>query len=562
MHGAALFAFAYGVAPLFYSNQNQYFLHGLASAGDGLLREDWLANTRDPTPAFSALVALTARFLHPAAFYVYHGLLLGAYAAAMLGLFAAVAGPDLTRRRWPVFVALFVAAHAALPRWLSYRWLGNDYPWFLQAGVAGQYALGAMLQPSVFGVLLVVAVCLFVRGRPFLAGLCVAAAATAHATYLLPGAMLTLGFLAALLREGRRREALALGAFTLVPVLPITLYTLLAFRPTTPETFARAQEIMVNVRIPHHARPDLWFDGVAAWQITWALLGVVLARPGRLRITLAVAFALSAALTLAQVATGSLTLALLFPWRLSSVLVPIATTVVLSRLVAVRLLPLEGRAVWTVAGVALAVFVGAGVWIMGDRQAFYMDDDELPVLHFVRQAKRPGDVYFLPVHVPDLAQTTRGSLSSDFKPLPDKQSDRRVIPVDLQRFRLSTGAPIFVDFKAVPYKDTDVLEWYERLGLARSELEELREGRLSEALTALRPHRITHLVLPAAVDLRGPDVEQVYADDYYRVYRLKGGGGLPLSDQAPPVGVDRRRLLPTPDQRAPGGWAGAEGGAE
>jgi hypothetical protein len=243
-----------------------------------------------------------------------------------------------------------------------------------------------------------------------------------------------------------------------------------------------------------------------------------------------VAFALSAALTLAQVATGSLTLALLFPWRLSSVLVPIATTVVLSRLVAARALPLEGQAAWVVAGAVVAALVGAGVWIMGDRQAFYMDDDELPVLHFVRQAKRPGDVYFLPVHLPDLAQTTRGSLSSDFKPLPDKQSDRRVIPVDLQRFRLSTGAPIFVDFKAVPYSDTDVLEWYERLGMARAALEELRAGRLSEALAALRPRGITHLVLPASSDLRGPDVEQVYADPYYRVYRLKGGRGLPLSD--------------------------------
>jgi hypothetical protein len=242
-----------------------------------------------------------------------------------------------------------------------------------------------------------------------------------------------------------------------------------------------------------------------------------------------VAFALSAALTLVQVATGSLTLALLFPWRVSSVLVPVATTVVLSRLVAIRVLPLEGRAAGTVAAVAVAALVAGGVWIMAGRLAFYVDDDELPVMNFVRQAKRPGDVYFLPVHVPDLAKTTRGSLSSDFKPLPDKQTDRRVIPVDLQRFRLYTGAPIFVDFKAVPYRDTDVLEWYARLGLARAALEEVRGGRLSEALDELRARGITHLVLPAASELRRPGVEQVYHDAYYRVYRLKGGG-LPVSE--------------------------------
>ena len=38
--GLAAFAAAYGQAPLYYSNQNQYFLHGLAEAGEGLLAED------------------------------------------------------------------------------------------------------------------------------------------------------------------------------------------------------------------------------------------------------------------------------------------------------------------------------------------------------------------------------------------------------------------------------------------------------------------------------------------------------------------------------------------
>src|SRR5579883_3127440 len=73
---AVAFAAAYGQAPLYYSNQNQYFLHGLAAAGDGQLRADWLARTADPTPVFSGLVAWTARFLHPAAFYLDHAALL------------------------------------------------------------------------------------------------------------------------------------------------------------------------------------------------------------------------------------------------------------------------------------------------------------------------------------------------------------------------------------------------------------------------------------------------------------------------------------------------------
>src|SRR5262249_30990827 len=112
--GTVLFALVYGQAPLFYSNQNQYFLHGLAQAGEGLLDEDWLANTRDPTPIFSGLVALTVRWLHPWAGYLFYALLQGVYAAAMLGLFTTIVGREAAARRWPVFIALFVTVHSAL----------------------------------------------------------------------------------------------------------------------------------------------------------------------------------------------------------------------------------------------------------------------------------------------------------------------------------------------------------------------------------------------------------------------------------------------------------------
>src|SRR5437763_2112104 len=92
--GTALFAAAYCQAPLYYSNQNQYFLHGLARAGAGTLNEDWLANTKDPTPAFSWLVEQTAKTLPRETFYVYHALLMGVYVVSLTALFFRLAGPD------------------------------------------------------------------------------------------------------------------------------------------------------------------------------------------------------------------------------------------------------------------------------------------------------------------------------------------------------------------------------------------------------------------------------------------------------------------------------------
>src|ERR1700722_20281773 len=151
---AVMFAAAYGQAPLFYSNQNQYFLHGFALAEQGLLSEDWLAGTLDPTPIFSQMVAFTMETLPPWVFQMYHVLLMGIYAAAMLDLFVVLSSPAASSSRaanvWPVFGFLFILSHSAAARWSSFHFLGMDYPWYLQAGVASQYLLGAMFQPSAF----------------------------------------------------------------------------------------------------------------------------------------------------------------------------------------------------------------------------------------------------------------------------------------------------------------------------------------------------------------------------------------------------------------------------
>jgi hypothetical protein len=568
---AALFSAAYCQAPLYYSNQNQYFLHGLAHAGEGTLNEDRLANTKDPTPAFSWLVEKTARLLPRETFHVYYALLLGVYAASLTALFFWLAGPDAARR-WPVFLALLFLTHCALLRWLSHRLFAFDYPWFLQAGLAGQYVLGPMLQPSSFGVLLVAAVALFACDRPLWAAAALGVGAAMHSTYLLPAALLTLGFQTVLLRERRFRTALAVGAIALILVLPSVVYALYQFRPTDPETFRRSQEILVNFRIPHHARPDLWIDPVAALQIAWMVLAVFLIRKTRLFAALAVPFALAALLTLVQVLTRNDTLALLFPWRLSAVLMPVATAVILSRLVMLprgKIAPLpqpvseqsapsgatavpavnaitqpgqvpsqtrltqpwhsqhgadssrswiEGWPAWIVSAVVIVALAKAGVLVSVTRSAFRGDDGELGVLAYVRQHRAPGETYFLPVEVPNLAAKTRGSLSSDFKPLAEKKHDPKIIPIGLQGFRLHAGAPIYVDFKSIPYQDVEVIEWRERLQIADAICSRLREGHVREAVEELRKLNVTHLVWSASQKLLDAGLKVVYEDATYRVY--------------------------------------------
>ena len=133
---AGLFALAYSQAPLYYSNQNQYFLHGLAAADGGPLREDWLANTASPTPAFDAVVSLTAEYGHAFAFHGYYAALLGVYWFSLVGLFDFLAAGRATPRRRLVFAAALMLVHSAVLRWASYRLFQADYPCYIQGWLA------------------------------------------------------------------------------------------------------------------------------------------------------------------------------------------------------------------------------------------------------------------------------------------------------------------------------------------------------------------------------------------------------------------------------------------
>jgi hypothetical protein len=523
---AALFTAAYGLAPLYYSNQNQYFLHGLAAAGEGELHADWLANTRDPTPLFSGLIALTARYGHPWLFHVYYALLLGAYFAAAVGIFSVVARPEDSGGARFAFCVLFLLVHASVLRVLSMRLFGIDYPWYVQTGLAAQYVNGPMFQPSVFGIFLVVSLYAWARERPVLAAGCAGLAAMCHSTYLLPAALLTLAYCAVLLWERRGKVALAAGGLALLLALPAVVYTLVMFRPSGP-VFVRAQEILVHFRIPHHAIPRLWFDELALAQVGWMALGIALAWRTRLFSVLLISSLLALSLTLVQLATDNETLALLFPWRLSSVIVPVATAVILARLVQLGARWLGGvegwkrATAWAVGVATVAVLVVVGALVMYLPLGFYTSDAEQGLLAYVRTHKQPGDCYLLPVGVPDLESKVDGSRSGTFKPLKEMSEEGRFITVDLQNFRLATGAPIYVDFKSIPYSDREVAEWRDRVARMQEIYAHLREGQERQAAREMRKDGITHVVTAGDRELDEGLFRLAYEDDFYRVYRVR-----------------------------------------
>ena len=520
--GIILFCMAYSQAPLYYSNQNQYFLHGFTKTKLGYLEKDWLGNTTDPTPLFSGLVCLSITWLNENIFYIYYAILQGIFLSCAWMIFHRKAKAiSFDIGHYALFSAIFILINSAALRWLSYRLFGHDYPWFLQAGVAGQYILGAMFQPSNFGVFLLLGLSLFLIEKHISATVFTCLAGILHTTYLLSGAFIILGFQLYLVLDGKLKKAVLIGLLALILVAPSVIYAATNFQPSTSEGFKEAQEFLVKFRLPHHCLPGLWLDWIACLQIVWIMFSIFLLRNQKELTVILVPFLLGALLTVLQVTTQSNTLALLFPWRISAVLVPLATMVILAESM-VLLNPFISNLKALLPSIIVMVTLALlGIAIPALKVGFVINETENAILAHIKTNKTVDDLYLIPVNVPNLAATTRGSLSSDFKPIGKKTTDSRIVPIDMQRFRLYAQAPLFIDFKSIPYKDEDVLEWHRRLLLAQNWQKRLLESKSPELLKELRAQKISHIVTTSKVELDQTEVELKFSDEHFKLWKIK-----------------------------------------
>lgn len=520
---ALVFAVAYTQPPAFYSNQHQYFLHGLAVAGEGNLKEDWLANTTDPTPVFSAVIAFGHR-IGDESFRVGQIAALMVYFLSVWKLVEAVGILPQSRPGQLLFAGLFTLSHAAILRVASDRLLGADYPWFVQCGLANQYLLGAGLQPSVVGVLLVTSLALYASGRPMLACGLAAGVNVIHATYLLPSAMLVAGMIVGEVRAKRKANAVRAGGIALLIAIPVAGFQFIQFGPTESGAFAEAQRIIAEDRIPHHARPARWVDAAAGFQLIWIGIGWVLLRATSLGRPFVVTTLLAALGTAAVLFTDHPTLALLFPWRVSAVLVPVSTAAILAVVAAKVERRADGEpkgrndySFRTGIGVGLLLTGVVGAWAVSAFRLGYREPAaEDAVLAYIHGTKKPGEVYLTPARFAK-PTTARGVYSLTFAPPTDPNA---TVYFELARFRLATGAAQYVDFKSIPYRDVEVLEWHRRVFNC---VKWFGQGDWDSAGTIdeLTKEGITHVVAPAVKPLTSKRLEPLAEPGAYRVYRIK-----------------------------------------
>lgn len=498
---SAAFALAYGQAPLYSDNQHTYFLHGLIRAGYGDLHRDWMATTTDPFPLFSLVVQGTEQFLHAGLFHVYYALILAVYFAAIAYILA-LSCPALDRDEQLGTWLLIVGLHSSYLESVGVQSLGINFRSLFTEGLAHQYLLGDVFQPSVFGVFLVVSVALFLGRRPLLAVVFAVLAAAFHSTYLISSAILVLAYMVILFREDKHfRQVLMPGVLALVLVAPVVVYNYVHFRPTDPQIHSMAAAILVDFRIPHHADPSQWFSTFSVLQIGVVLIAIWLYRRARLMPILAIGAAVTALLSMVQAVSGSDTLALLFPWRPSVWLVPVSTCLIAARLVCAA--GAFARSRWSRPPPAHRLRIAAGV-LIGLMAAFGLGrsilasvdpgpPERAALMDHVRTHHGEDDLYLISV---------QGQIAS---------------------FRLETGLPVVADFHTHPYRDEEVLEWYDRLSKIEAFYQASNASQRCQQLdTLVRNRRVTHVI--ARFEERFapcPSTDIVFENEEFSVYAVE-----------------------------------------
>jgi hypothetical protein len=202
--------------------------------------------------------------------------------------------------------------------------------------------------------------------------------------------------------------------------------------------------------------------------------------------------------TLVQIATGSDSLALLAPWRVSVILMPLSTCLIIALPLARLVERIPPRLNWVqpvLVVACLAVIAGLarqGLTVQRGRFARYERQDVHAVMEFVRQSKASGQVYLIPPR--------------------DNRFDE---------FRTYTGAPAFINWKSHPYRDFEVMEWYQRNLLAKDFYNQEPDLACQTLANIVAQVPVTHVV----VDLeKEPSVcasmQETYADPYFAVYAL------------------------------------------
>lgn len=478
--------------PLFYSNQNTYFLHGLASTDFGNLEQDWLAKTKDPFPIFSYLVKILYPIGGKINFIVMYYLILIIYFWTLFGIITNILNLTNLYSKLCVYL-IIILLHSNELTILTNKLINFDLRSFLTEGVAGQYLIGKSIEPSIFGFFILISLYFFIKGKIGLSILFLVITVYFHSSYLITVLIFFTGYSVYLLSHKYKNYS-KLVFFFISLIVPVIVFYLSFYLPLG-STDGDAKKILYNYRIPHHANIAYWFNIESTFKYLLLVLSIFFIKNKKFQIILTVPIILLVLLSIIQLITNSIELGLLFPWRISVILIPLLSIIIIYQVtfgLFEKSLSLNTRS-YLIFPIISFVFL---ISILGIKNyKTYMNTYTFNItdklFNYVRQKRQIDDQY--------------------------------IVPLQMENFRLETGVPIFIDFKSHPYKSEELVEWYRRVMLVNKIVNYDSSLNVSLINNLIKKYDVTHLLLEKYQIQSSNKIFKpyLYEDDFYIILKLR-----------------------------------------
>jgi len=420
-----LFALSIGQVAFFEEN-HVHLLRSLANNSFFKLNEDWLTNEIDHVPFFTFVSTQIIKYFSLVGLNVLH---------IILSVICSISIFYICKFNYSNYDFKKVIIYWFLLLVLIFSEKSFAY------GVAGQYVLNPVYQPSTYGVLLISSLALFIYRKENLSVIILILAASIHPTYIIHAFFLICGYLIYLLIHKEYKICFKISFISLVLISPIVFYLFSNIYISDFQLYAEGQTIMAEIRIPHHAQVYSWFSYKDLQILIVIFFALFLTyNIKRLFIPLSFVVLTTIILTIIQYYTSSNFLGLLFPWRSSVYIVPICSMIILSRI----LILVDNKYLksspkfysYSVYFAFILIIFFSLNGIFESYKSYKNHKQKYPISSSIN------------VHKNDIT--------------------RILIPTNLEYIRLNTGLPIFVDWKTVPYKNDALIKWYERIKLANS----------------------------------------------------------------------------------------------
>lgn len=528
----------YPFESLFSGNQNIYFLWGAAKAGFGNLQADPMLLQADPYPAFTFLASTVFKLLPIAAFQLIYWLLNSVYTYSLFGIADKFTGIYSGIRTLALFSVLFLTLHST-QLWGSFfeTALGADLRWIWDSGLAEQGVLRGYLQPSVFGVFLLLGALFLVEDKPIYAALSFGLAGAVHANYLaLSGLMLGFAAIVLLVRkELTRKQATAMAVFVVV-TLPYLIYVAQHFLANGSAEVQATVESHFDDHL--HFDPSTWLNAKTLIQGVVFLLFLWMFRKTPLGKWIRVITQFTIVISVLALVIPKTPLLSLTPWRVSVVLFPIGFSIMLG-LLSQSLRP--GRYVPLILMPLSAMLVSLLYFrVMGSSDPEFLFGWKVTTLIFVvlsvliawfiRIMARPFQIHLNNVLAMSLLllllttgavgkwmelrtkQNAEWSAVKEYVNSSAQPEDLYLVPLSFKGFRMNAG-PVYSDQLLV--HGATLPDQYDRISFTDRFYSNSTLN--SQDRDDLRQKGITHVVLPVNSPADGTEVFQ---DDHFRVVQL------------------------------------------